>query len=79
MAERRQSKERHRISSDAALAGILALLVDERENRPSSEDRAMRKTEAVLANAGLSIEEIAMVTGKNYNAVRMAIARARGR
>ena len=61
---------------EAALGGILALLVDERETR---NGEAARKTEVVLADAGLNSEEIATVTGKSPEAVRKAIERARKR
>jgi DNA-directed RNA polymerase specialized sigma24 family protein len=78
VAEAKRSKERHQISAAAALAGILALLADEREERIKNE-REATKTEVLLAEAGLSLEDIAAITGKNYDAVRMAIARSRRR
>jgi DNA-directed RNA polymerase specialized sigma24 family protein len=58
------------------LDGILALMADEREHRIQG-DRTAEKTEVVLARAGLSIEQIAAALGKNYDAVRKTIARAR--
>jgi hypothetical protein len=61
---------------EKTLAGILALLADEREHRIQG-DRAAEKTELVLARAGLSNEQIAAAVGKNYDAVRKAITRAR--
>jgi len=58
------------------MAGILALLIDEREDRTRiSKDAA--KTEVLLAQAGLSIEDIAAATGKKYDTVRMAITRGK--
>jgi DNA-directed RNA polymerase specialized sigma24 family protein len=58
------------------MAGILAMLVDEREER-LRENKGARKTELLLADAGLSIEDIAAVMGKKYDAVRMTISRSR--
>ena len=78
MARPRKSPEKHQVAPEAALAGILALLVNEREDR-TKENKEAPKTEIILANAGLSLEDIAAVTGKNYNTVRMAITRAKGR
>ncbi|HEX6681099.1 MAG TPA: hypothetical protein VF063_10670 [Gaiellaceae bacterium] len=63
-------------SLEKTLAGVLALLADEREHRVKG-DRSAEKTELVLARAGLSIEQIAAAVGKNYDAVRKAITRAR--
>lgn len=62
----------------AAMAGILALLVDERESRTKG-DKSAEKTEVLLANAGLPIDGIAAATGKKRDAVRKAISRAKGR
>jgi hypothetical protein len=75
MAVTSKSKEKHQISSDAAIAGVLALLVEARETRVK-DDRAAVKTEVLLSNAGLSIEDIAAVTGKKYDAVRVSLNRA---
>jgi hypothetical protein len=61
---------------DAAMAGILALLVDDREHR-AKEDKSEAKTEVLLANAGVSVEGIATLTGKKPDAVRKSIQRAR--
>lgn len=63
-------------SLEKTLAGILALLADEREHRIKG-DRTAEKTELVLARAGLTIDQIAAAVGKNYDAVRKAITRAR--
>lgn len=60
------------------MAGILSLLIDERNERTRNDRDAVR-TEVLLAGAGLSIEEIAAVTGRNYDAVRMAISRGRAK
>lgn len=78
MADARRSKERPQVSSAAALAGILTLLVEERETRVR-DDKEAPKTEVLLDWAGLSLDDIAAVTGRNYNAVRMALSRSRRR
>lgn len=76
MASNRQGRERHRITPESAMAGVLALLVDEREERAKGNKDAA-KTEVLLANAGLSIEDIVSLTGKKPDAVRKAIQRGR--
>jgi DNA-directed RNA polymerase specialized sigma24 family protein len=62
-------------STDTLLKAILALMVDEREARPASDRE--RRTEVLLASAGLGASEIAELTGKQPGAVRMALSRAR--
>jgi hypothetical protein len=42
-----------------------------------SESAVPRKTEIILDAAGLDIATIASVTGKNYKAVQMSIARSK--
>lgn len=61
---------------EASMRGVLALLADERESRVGN-DRGARKTELVLADAGLSIGEIASLLGKNYDTVKQTIRRGR--
>lgn len=78
MAVDRRVKERHHITSAAAAAGILALLVDAREAR-TKDDREAVKTEVLLDNAGLSIEDIAAVMGKKYDAIRVSLNRSRSK
>ncbi|MEX2645050.1 MAG: hypothetical protein WD249_02185 [Gaiellaceae bacterium] len=78
MAVAKESKVQHQIPSGAAMAGILALLVDERETRIKS-DKDAPKTEVLLANAGLSIEDIAAVMGKKYDAIRVSLSRSRSK
>jgi DNA-directed RNA polymerase specialized sigma24 family protein len=68
---------RHQIPLESAMAGVLALLVDEREER-SKDNKEARKTELILAEAGLSPDDIAAVMDKNLGAVRKAIQRGRG-
>jgi DNA-directed RNA polymerase specialized sigma24 family protein len=69
-------QDREQIGSDEALAGVLALLVAEREDR-NSDDGEKRKTEVVLATAGLTAGQIAGLMGKKVGAVRKAIQRGR--
>jgi DNA-directed RNA polymerase specialized sigma24 family protein len=78
MATDRRSKERHQITPSAAQAGILALLVDARESR-TKDDKDATKTEVLLSNAGLSIEDIAAVMGKKYDAIRVSLNRSKSR
>jgi antitoxin component HigA of HigAB toxin-antitoxin module len=70
------SSRQHVISQESALAGILALLIDAREAR-TGKDKDPEKIELLLSRAGLSNEDIAAVTGKRPDAIRMAIARAK--
>ena len=65
------------ITQDKAITGVLAMLVAEREDRLGGEGADERKTEAVLATAGLSVSEIAPLVGKSTDAVAKAIQRAR--
>jgi hypothetical protein len=58
------------------MAGVLALLVDEREHR-TKEDKTAARTEVLLANAGVPVEDIVALTGKKPDAIRKAIQRAR--
>jgi hypothetical protein len=76
MASSRTSSQPHVISTEAATAGILALLVDARETR-TKDDTEARKIEVLLASAGLSVEDIVALTGKKPDAVRKAIQRGR--
>ena len=76
MAARTKDQNGSGIGLESAMAGILALLIDEREER-TREHKDVPKTEVLLAKAGVSIEEIATVTGKNYDTVRMAISRGK--
>ena len=63
-------------AADSLLLGVVSLLAVEREERLTGKPLQV-KTEVVLANAGLSIGQIANALGKNYDAVRMSIARAK--
>lgn len=78
MARTGSGQDKHEVSADAALVGVLALLVDERERATKDEKDAV-KTEVLLSDAGLSTDDIAAVTGKKRDAVRKTIERARAR
>lgn len=62
------------IRMEAALSGILAVMAAEREE---SEGATRRKTEVVLAEAGLNNQEIGQMVGKGADAVRKVIERDR--
>ena len=64
------------ITADAALSGILALLVAEREERVK-EDKNAAKTEVLLGKAGVPVENIQALTGKKADAIRKALQRAK--
>jgi hypothetical protein len=72
----RKSKEKHQLTTGAAAAGILALLVDAREARVKG-DKDATKTEVLLDNAGLSLDDIVAVMGKKYDAIRISLQRSR--
>ena len=74
MAANEHTQSRHELTVEKAMAGVLALMVDEREQRVEGKDAL--KIEVLLARAGLSNEDIAAVTGKNPDAVRKVIERA---
>ncbi len=59
----------------AALRGLLALQATERDERLGNADA--RRTEVILADAGLSTGAIATLTGKKPDTVRKSIERAR--
>jgi DNA-directed RNA polymerase specialized sigma24 family protein len=74
MAVTSKSQEQHRISPEAAMLGVLALLIDEREQRIGN-DKSAERTEVLLARVGLSVDDIAAAVGKKRDAVRMMITR----
>lgn len=65
------------LSEAKTLAAMLALLVADREER-AAPDSPKRKTEVILASAGLTAAEIAPLVGKKYDAVAKTIQRAKG-
>ena len=78
MASTKNNQDLTPITAESAMTGILALLIDEREGRTAEDKNAVR-TEVLLTDAGLSLEEIATVTGRNYDTVRMAVSRGRAK
>lgn len=78
MAADRTKRDAHQLTTGAAASGILALLVDAREAR-IKDDKLAPKTEVLLDSAGLSIDDIAAVMNKKYDAVRVSIQRNRAR
>lgn len=74
---RKRQQPAIQLDSATVMAGVLALLIAEREDRLAGEDDKPVKTEVVLANAGLSAPEIAQLIGKTDDAVRKTIQRGR--
>jgi hypothetical protein len=60
-----------------AISAVLGLLVAEREERTGVNGTEPRKTETILAAAGLTANEIAPLVGKKYEAVVKTIQRGR--
>jgi DNA-directed RNA polymerase specialized sigma24 family protein len=61
---------------EQALCGLLAVAIAEREERLGTGGPT-RRTEVVLADAGLSYGAIASLTGKKRDSVRKSVERAR--
>lgn len=78
MAPDETDASRHATTVEKAMTGILALMVEDRERRTDGDKEAL-KIEVLLARAGLSSEDIAAVTGKNPNAIRVALQRAKAK
>jgi hypothetical protein len=78
MSPSRRSQDGHQLTTAAAASGILALLVEARETR-IKDDKDATKTEVLLDSAGLSLDDIAAVMGKKYDAVRVSLQRSRRR
>lgn len=68
--------EQDGIGLEGVMRAIVTLLADEREARIANEKDA-RKTEVLLAEAGLSIGEIATLLGKKYDTVKTTLLRAK--
>jgi DNA-directed RNA polymerase specialized sigma24 family protein len=64
------------VATNDVLKAILIVLLDEREAKASERPGQVR-SELMLADAGMSYQVIAKLLGKNPDAVRMTIARAR--
>lgn len=54
--------------SEKLLTAVVALMSADREMR--SGDQEARRTEVVLAEAGLTIADIAAISGKKYDTVK---------
>jgi len=70
------------LSSELVMAGVLALLAAEREDRLAQKDRPSaepRKTEVVLSDVGLTAAQIGRILAKKPNSVAKTISRARAR
>lgn len=66
------------IDLEVALVGLLALAIADREELTRDRPEA-RKSEVILSNAGMDAPQIARLVGKNVEAVRKTIQRARSR
>lgn len=65
-----------KLDTATALTGLLALLAAARDDQATEpEDR--RRTEVVLADAGLTLVQISAITGRKYEAVKTTVRRAR--
>ena len=69
-----KKESRQPIRMEAALSGILAVIATQRDETDGSP---RRKTEVVLADAGLNHQEIGQMLGKGADAVRKVIERDR--
>ncbi len=74
----RQEMTNPAIDPNRVMLGLLAIQIAEREERIGG-DVSPRRTEAVLADAGLTLAEIAALTNKNYDTVKTTVRRARQR
>jgi hypothetical protein len=68
---------RQTLDEAKVMAGVLALLIAEREDHLNASDAKYTpaKTEVVLAGAGLTAPEVAALVGKNLAGVRKTIQR----
>jgi DNA-directed RNA polymerase specialized sigma24 family protein len=60
---------------ETLLRAMLALMVADRDERTLG--KPPRRTEVVLAEAGLSLRDISELTGKSYDAVKKSVQRAK--
>jgi hypothetical protein len=72
---RQKRQEAVPVPLDQTMAGVLAMLVAEREERVN-QATVPEKTEVILGRVGLPIGTIAAITGKQYGAVQMTISRS---
>ena len=59
------------------LTATLSILIADRNDRLG--DGEGRRSELVIADSGLSVQEIALVTGRKYEAVKSSLRRAKSR
>ena len=78
MAVSGAGQDGHTTPSVAALKAIVALLVEEREERLKDARDAV-KVEVLLTNAGLSVSDIVAITGRKPDTVRKALSRAKAK
>lgn len=71
------AKDSEGLELQQAAKGILALMVAERDERLNGGE--VRRTEVILAEAGLSLGEIAGITGRKYETVKTIVRRSRNR
>jgi hypothetical protein len=62
-------------SVETLLLGLIALAAGERDERLGEGD--VRRPEVILAGAGLSLREVAIVTGKKYETVKTIVRRSK--
>jgi DNA-directed RNA polymerase specialized sigma24 family protein len=67
------------LSLEKAMAGALAMLAAARDDEatPNRKPEERRKTEVILADAGIAVVQIAQILGKKPNTVSKIITRAR--
>jgi DNA-directed RNA polymerase specialized sigma24 family protein len=65
------------LGQEKALSALVALMAAEREERIESSGNGARPTEVILADAGLSNNEIAGLLDKKRDTVQKTIQRAR--
>jgi DNA-directed RNA polymerase specialized sigma24 family protein len=76
MADTRRSPQPHAIALETAATAILALLLEMREER-AKDDEDAKKSEIFLTDVGLSVDDLALLTGKKPDTIRKTIERAR--
>jgi DNA-directed RNA polymerase specialized sigma24 family protein len=69
------------LTLEQAMVGVLAMLAAERDDQsnPARRPEDRRKTEIILADAGLTPAQIGQILGKKANTVAKTLQRARKR
>lgn len=78
MADTRTPPQPHAIALETAAAAILALLLEMREEWVKDDGDA-KKSEILLTDVGLSVDDLALLTGKKPDTIRKTLERARKR